>query len=185
MGVRSHCPLGKADAGARHRAARSSVTAQCPTSQKKCQTHAPHESVHVPLTDCTPHRLRTRMCNRSSHPHGFTHSLTHSLAHSLTHTERVVEQSATPSAVSSHTRVSVAVCAFAVAPRRPHLRGVFFPCVLRPSVATVTVASTTVRPRPSSQVTRGPTALRGLSSATPSLLQAAWVHLDRTAWLRL
>ena len=65
-----------ADAGARHRAEKSSVTAQCPKSQKHRQTHAPHKSVHVPLTDSTPHRLRTRMCNRTSHPHGFTHSLT-------------------------------------------------------------------------------------------------------------
>ena len=45
-----------------------------PHVTKKCQTHAPHESVHVPPTDSTPHRLRTRMCNRTSHPHGFTHS---------------------------------------------------------------------------------------------------------------
>ena len=43
-----------------------------PLSQNQRQTHAPHESVHVRLTDSTLHRLRTRMCNRTSHPHGFS-----------------------------------------------------------------------------------------------------------------
>ena len=39
-------------------------------------THAPHESVQVRLTCSTgtPHRLRTRMCNRTSHSRGFSKS---------------------------------------------------------------------------------------------------------------
>ena len=45
----SRCPLGYGAARARHRAERSSVTSQRPLSQKECQTHVPHESVHVPL----------------------------------------------------------------------------------------------------------------------------------------
>ena len=80
-GVGSHCPLGKGDAGARHRAERNSVTTECPQPQKDCQTYAPHESVHVPLrcSTGTPHRLRTRMCHRTTHSRGFTHSLPRSL----------------------------------------------------------------------------------------------------------
>ena len=46
-----------------------------PPPQKECQTHAPHECAHVLLTcsTSTPHKLRTRMCNRTTHPRGFTH----------------------------------------------------------------------------------------------------------------
>ena len=78
----------------------------------------------------------------------------------------------------SHTRVHRSLSGFCCGSTQAAPQVFFFPCVLRPFVATVTVVSTTVRPRPSSQVTRGPTALRGLSSmirtvSTPSLLLTA------------
>ena len=90
--------LRKGVASARHRAERNSVTTQSPLSPKKQrQTRAPQESVHVLLTDSTstPHGLRTRMCDRTSHPRGFIHSLTHPVTHSLIHSSVVRTQCGT------------------------------------------------------------------------------------------
>ena len=102
--------------GARHRAERYSVTTQRPLSQEDCQTHAPHESVHVPLTCSTgtPHRLRTRMCDRTTHPLGFIRSLTRLLVRH-THTRNRVECDQCVTRVTP-THVCTAAClAFAVA----------------------------------------------------------------------
>ena len=71
----------------------------------------------------TPHRLRTRKRNRTSHPHGFTHLLTRSLTHSLTSS---TARRAAPHSAHENTHVHAAPWLFSRGLK--DRVGVFVPC---------------------------------------------------------